>query len=451
MEREKSPLTVGINQKMSPGELLLFAVQHLMGITFLLVVPGLIGSACKISDEKIGYLVQVCFITVGLVTILQSWFILKLPAVHGPTAVFMSAILTTGVAYGLGTAYGSLFVAGIIVALLSIPVKGLGLIGKCTKFLTPPIVFGTLMLIIGTQLSQIAIPGVFGISGTAGYPWLGTTAALITILATIGFMLFGKPGIMKRGAMLWGIIIGTIYYAIIGGIDFSSVASASMLSTPKLFPFGFQVNVGVVILMLLAYLHSTSEALGMYNLLAGWDNQEVSKDRANGGIFGMAIGNIIGSAWGGVPTTTYPENVGIIRVTGVGSRFATLLMGIIAVALGFFPKIGMLIAVIPSSVLSGATVVLFGMIAFSGVQHLKTVEWDDMNIVTAAVPYIIALGCMFLPKDITDMLPTPVRTIVTQPMLVGIILLVILNTVINMVLRPKYEKGSRQSDQIKAK
>ncbi|MFV0529786.1 MAG: uracil-xanthine permease family protein [Lachnospiraceae bacterium] len=442
---ETSPLTVAVNQKMSPGELILFAVQHLLGITFLLVVPGLIGAACGLSDAEVGYLVQACFFTVGLVTILQSCFMLKLPAVHGPTAVFMSAILTTGVAFGLGTAYGSLFVAGGIVALLSIPIKKFGLIGKCTKFLTAPIVFGTLLLIIGTQLSQIAIPGSFGTAGTTGYPWLGISTAVITILATIGFMLFGKDGIMKRGAMLWGIIIGTICYAVIGGIDISSVASASVVSAPKLFPFGFSINPGVVVLMLLAYLHSTSEALGMYNLLAGWDNQKVSEQRANGGIFGMAIGNMIGSAIGGVPTTTYPENVGIIRVTGVGSRFATCLMGVMALLLGFFPKIGMLIAVIPSSVLSGATVVLFGMIAFSGVQHLKEVAWDDMNIVTAAVPFIIALGCMFLPESVTSLLPVSVQSIVTQPMLVGIILLVIFNAVINMLLRPIQERKNSKS------
>lgn len=443
MEKEKSPLTVGIDQKMSAGELLLFAVQHLMGITFLLVVPGLIGSACGLSGTDIGYLVQVCFLTVGLVTILQSVFILKLPAVHGPTAVFMSAILTTGVAYGLGTAYGSLVVAGIIVALLSIPIKKFGLIGKCTRFLTSPLVFGTLMLIIGTQLAQIAIPGCFGTAGTSSYPWIELAAAVITIIATVIFMLFGKKGLMKQGAMLWGIIIGTVFYAIFAGIDFSSIGSASWLSFPKVFPFGFDINIGVVILMLLAYLHSVSEALGMYNLLASWDNQTVSEQRANGGIFGAAIGNIIGSVLGGVPTTTYPENVGIIRVTGVGSRFATCLMGVIAVLLGFFPKIGMLIAVIPSSVLSGATVVLFGMIAFSGIQNLKSVEWDDMNIITGAVPFIIAIGCMFLPADFTAMLPVAVQSIVTQPMLVGIILLVVLNVINNMLLRPVYEKRNQ--------
>lgn len=138
MENEKSPLTVGINQKMSVGELLLFAVQHLMGITFLLAVPGIIGAGRGLDLHMlldIGYMVQSCFITAGLVTILQSIFILKLPAVHGPTAVFMSAILTTGAAYGLGTAYGSMLIAGIVVAVLSIPIGNIGVIVNLQKYL----------------------------------------------------------------------------------------------------------------------------------------------------------------------------------------------------------------------------------------------------------------------------------------------------------------------------
>ena len=95
-------------------------------------------------------------------------------------------------------------------------------------------------------------------------------------------MLFGKKGLMKRGALLWAIIVGTIFYAIFGHIDFSSVAQAKLVGLPKIMPYGFGVNVGVVILMLLAYLHSVSEALGMYSLIAGWDGQQVDEHRANG-------------------------------------------------------------------------------------------------------------------------------------------------------------------------
>lgn len=446
MNDNNSPLTVGIDEKMPFGKTLLFSVQHLMGITFLLAVPGIIGAAVGLKTSDIGYLVQACFLTVGIVTILQSIFLLKLPAVHGPTAVFMSAILTTGVAFGLGTAYGSMLVAAVIVALLSIPIGKLGLIGKCTKFLTSPLVFGTLMLIIGTQLAEIAIPGCFGTSGTSAYPWINLAAAAVTIFVTVMFMIFGKKGIIRQGAMLWGIIVGTIFYAIVNGIDMGSVLSSKWISSPRLFPFGFKINAGVVILMLLAYFHAASEALGMYNLLAEWGGQKMDEKRANGGIFGFAIGNIIGAAVGGVGTTTYPENVGIIRVSGVGSRFATLGMGILAVLLGFFPKVGMLIAVIPSAVLNGATVVLFGTIAFSGIQSLKQVEWDNLNVITASIPYIISIGTMFLPDDFTAMLPAAVQSIVTQPMLVGIILLVVFNAVNNMLIRPKYEKLIKEEE-----
>ncbi len=441
MGNERSPLTVGIEQKMPFGQILLYAVQHLFGITFLLAVPGIIGAAVGLEAADIGYLVQACFITVGITTILQSVFVLKLPMVHGPTAAFMSAILTTGIAFGMDAAYGSMFIAAIIIALLAIPIGKFGLIGKCTRFLTPPIVFGTLTLIIGTQLAEIAVPGCFGSSGTATYPWIELLCAAVTILVTVLFMLFGKKGIVRNGAMLWGIIAGTILYAIVGGLDFSPVSSAAWISTPRIFPFGFKVNAGVVVLMLVTYFHSVSEALGMYNLVAGWDGQKIDETRANGGIFGLAVGNILGAAIGGVGTTTYPENVGIIRVTGVGSRGATLVMGIITIILGFLPKVGMIIEVIPSSVLNGATVVLFGTIAVSGIQTLAKVEkWDNLNVITAAIPYLIAIGCMWLPDDFTAMLPSAVQSIVSQPMLVGIILLIVLNIVNNIWLRPVYEK-----------
>ncbi len=116
-------------------------------------------------------------------------------------------------------------------------------------------------------------------------------------------------------------------------------------------------------------------------------------------------------------------------------------MGIITIILGFLPKVGMIIEVIPSSVLNGATVVLFGTIAVSGIQTLAKVEkWDNLNVITAAIPYLIAIGCMWLPDDFTAMLPSAVQSIVSQPMLVGIILLIVLNIVNNIWLRPVYEK-----------
>lgn len=437
---DNSPLQVRIEQKLSIQENILFGLQHLLGLTGIWLFPGLIGLALGLDASTVGYIVQVCFLTTGIVTILQSSQILKLPVVQGPTAAFFVAILATGKTLGLGVAYGSMTVASLIFGALSIPFKKWGLIGYLAKFITPPIVFGSLLLIIGGQLASLGVSGWFGTQGTAGYPGFNLLVALIVVVAILLFMTLGGNTILRRGAILWGVVVGTIVYGIFGKFDVSAVAHASILSLPKIYPFGFAVNAGIVLLMCICYLHATSEAIGMYTLLTGWDGQTLDTERVNRGIFTEVLGCAIGSIFGGIATTSYPENIGIIRVSGIGSRFVTMTAGILAVILGLLPKVGTLIAVIPSPVLSGACTILFGVIAYSGIQLLGKVEWDELNLAVAATAFIVALGTQFMPSDIVKMVPISLQTIITQPMLVGVILLITLNIIINMGIRPFLER-----------
>ncbi|ATW27755.1 uracil-xanthine permease family protein [Candidatus Formimonas warabiya] len=436
----KSPLQVRIEQKLSLPENITFGLQHLLGLTGIWIFPGLIGLALGLDSQTVGYIVQVCFITTGLVTILQSSQLLRLPVVQGPTAAFFVAIMSTGKNLGLGIAYGSLTVAGIIFMALSFPFKKYGIIGHLVKFINPPVVFGSLLVIIGAQLANIGVSNWFGQPGALGYPGFNLAAALITIMAILLFMVFGGNSILRRGAILWGIIIGTVFCAIFGKFDAAAVAQAPILSLPKIYPFGFGVNGGIVLLMCIAFLHATGEAMGMYTLLTGWDGQNLTPERVNRGIFGEVLGCTVGAIFGGIATTSYPENIGIIRISGIGSRYVTLTAGILSVILGLLPKIGVLIAVIPGSVLAGASTILFGVIAYSGIQILSAVDWDELNLAVAATAFIIALGTMFLPADIVNMLPLSAQIILTQPMLVGIILLISLNVIINMLIRPYLQR-----------
>jgi xanthine/uracil permease len=146
---------------------------------------------------------------------------------------------------------------------------------------------------------------------------------------------------------------------------------------------------------------------------------------------------VVGAAFGGLGTTSYPENIGIIRITRIGSRFVTLAAGVFAIVLSLFPKLALFIAALPGPVLGAASTILFGIIAVSGIQILNRVEWDELNLAVAAPSFIISLGTMFLPADIVALLPNSVASIVTQPMMVGVIMLVVLNTLINMVIRPR--------------
>ncbi|WP_062051693.1 uracil-xanthine permease family protein [Bacillus sp. JCM 19034] len=437
MNQEKKVLQVGIEDQLSKRHTLAFGVQHLLGLTGIFLFPVLIGQAMGLETSMIGYLIQACFITTGIVTVLQSGKMLKLPVVQGPTAVFFAILLSVGLDQGLGTAFGSMMVAGMIMMLLSIPIKKWGLMAYVVRFVSPPLVYGTLLVIIGAQLAEIGLSGWFGVGGTTSINFF---AALVTVLAVIILMVVGGNTILRRGSVLLGIIIGTIFYSIIQPISMTAVNEASWVGLPQLFPFGFSISIAAVGMFLLAFLHASAESVGMYNLLGGWSNQEISKERANRGLFGEFFGCTIGAIFGGLGTTSYPENIGIIRVTGIGSRYVTYTAGIVAIIIGFIPKIGILIASIPGSILSGASTILFGVIALSGIQMLSTVKWDDLNLTVAATAFIISLGTMHLPADIVEGMPYAVRSIVAEPMLVGLILLVGLNIIVNLIIRPRLEK-----------
>ncbi|MEH7253299.1 solute carrier family 23 protein [Neobacillus niacini] len=432
-----------MEDKLSLGGNLLFGLQHLFALTGIFLFPVLIGQALKLDASVVGYMIQACFLTTGLVTILQSGRMLRLPVVQGPTAAFFVAVLAAGSTVGLGTAFGSMAVAGLIFMLLSIPIRKWGLLGYVNKFISPPIVYGTLLIIIGAQLATIGLKNWFG-SANIG---MNFSASLITVLCVLACMIFGGKTIIRRSALLLGIIAGTIYYSIFGVTNLQAVTTAGWFSLPEIFPFGFGVSIPIVILMLLAFIQASAEAVGMYTLLTKWGNQKLDNDRVNRGLFGEFLGCTVGAVFGGLGTTSYPENIGIIRVSGIGSRWVTMTAGVMAIVIGLIPKVGILIASLPSPVLSAASTILFGIIAISGVQMVSKVVWDELNLAVAGTSFIISLGTMYIPESLTSTLPVSIQSVVTQPMLVGVIMLITLNIMVNFIIRPRLEQSSNRADE----
>ena len=146
--------SIDIEERFPAGKLALFALQHVLALTGIWIFPVLIGQALRLNTSQVGVIVQACFLTTGIVTILQSSKLLRLPVVQGPTVVFFVVLIAGANIYGLGTAFGSMAVAGIVFALLSLPVRGWSLFPRLAPFISPPLVFGTLMLIIGGQLAN---------------------------------------------------------------------------------------------------------------------------------------------------------------------------------------------------------------------------------------------------------------------------------------------------------
>ncbi len=445
MHDESTQLAVGIDEKMPAGQTIIYALQHLFALTGIWAFPVIIGHVLQLEAEQTALMVQACFFTTGLVTILQSGRFLRLPVVQGPTAAFMVAVMGAATSVGLGTTFGSMTVAALLFALLALPVKKFGLMGLLIQYISPPIVFGTLLVIIGAQLASIG-PGSWFDPSATGSVGLSGLIALITMLTVMGCIIFARRELIKRGALLWGIIVGTVAFSLLVGWSMPDMSQTSLISLPEIYPFGFGVSWPIVLMMMMAFLQASAEAMGMYSLLTRWGKQELTPERVNRGLFTEFIGCAIGSIAGGLGTTSYPENVGIIRVSGVASRFVTMTAGIFALILGLIPKVGLLVASIPTPVLSAASSILFGIIAISGIQMLAKVNWDERNIAVAAPAFIISMGSMYLPASVVEMLPPSLKDILAQPMMMGVILLITLNTLVNFIVR-KPESESAQFQQ----
>lgn len=441
---EKSSLSVGFDEKLSPPRTALFGMQHLLALTGIWLFPSLIGAALDLTTQQTGWLTQGCLFMTGLITVLQSSRLLRLPIVQGPTAAFMLAIIAAGTTYDLGTAFGSMFVAGLVFAALSLPLKRLGLFGHIAKLVSNPILLGTLLLIIGAQLASIGLSGWFGVPGAPGFGWPFFLISIVTVVAVIAFAVFGGNSILRRGAVFWGIVVGTLVALLTRQWTLPSLADTPVVGVPQLLPFGFGVAWPAVLLMLIAFLQAGAESAGMYQLVGGWGGERIDVDRTNRGLFTEFAGTAVGALFSGIGTTSYPENAGIVRMSGIGSRFVTATAGFVAIALAFVPSVGLFVAGLPLPVLAAASTILFGIIAISGVQMMAGVHWDELNLMVAAPAFIISLGVAWLPEDIVAAMPASVASIVTTPMMVGVIMLFVLHLVINVGCRRLVGRRQRE-------
>jgi len=434
--KDEVRLDIGIEDRLPLGKTAVFGFQHLLALTGIWVFPILIGQVLNLTTQQVGHIVQASFFTVGIVTIFQSSRILKLPVVQGPTAGFFIAVMAGGLAYNLGTAFGSMVVAGLIAMLLTLPFGGLGLMGRLMKFIATPIFYGMLLVIVGAGLASVGLSGWFGVPQTPMFGMASFMVACFTALIVLFCMIFGGGSLIRRGALLWGTILGTLLAWITGIWHLPDFSSSTIIALPQAFPFGFSVEPMLVLLMLLVFMQTGAEAMGIYTLLGKWGKQKITADRVHRGLFSEYFGCAIGAAFGGLGTVSYPENVGIIRVSKIASRFVTMMAGAFALALSLIPALSLLIAGLPPPVLAAASTILFGIIGVSGIQMLANIEWDELNICVAAPSFIIALGADYIPQEILSQLPTSITGFL-KPIMLGTLMLIVLNILVNHVIRPR--------------
>lgn len=422
---------IGVNERLPVPQLALLGLQNVFGMTGMFVFPGLLGRSFNLPPQDIAALYGMTFIVCGIITILQSVVLLRLPIAQGPYAGSFAALLSVGHIQGggLGTAYGSFFVAALIWCVLTVPIKGWSVIGLFGRFLRAPLISGLIVMLIMIQIANVALPNWIGLPNSPGFPSINLTAGAVAVITIIAVMLL-THGLVRRCAILIGLLAGTLFYAFFRPISFAAVAAAPLLVEPRPFPFGFGVQADLVIIFLLVLLPAGMGSMALYQTVADWGGEKLPPSRMAEGMFGVAIGSVVAGIFGGFSTIVYPDNIGMLRATRVGSRYATLAAGILLIVLGGCIKFDMLLVVVPLPVISAAATLLFGIVFMHGVHILAQVEWDDRRLSCAGLSFLVGLGGLFVTPQALEAMPLTLRLLLQQPVISGGVTLVVMHTLL---------------------
>ncbi|WP_342512665.1 solute carrier family 23 protein [Sporosarcina sp. FSL K6-1522] len=379
-----------VHEKPAASKWLILSLQHMFamfGATIL--VPQLVGLSPAIA-----------LLTSGIATIV---FIIvtrfQVPAYLGSSFAFIIPIQVATKTGGIGSAMiGSMFVA-LVYGIISLLIWKTGY--KWIMKVLPPIVVAPVIIVIGLALSPTAInmASTITIDGESVYSMLHFSAALVTLAAAIICLMFFK-GIINLMPILIGIIVGYIYSAAIGILDFTKVLEAKWFAIPEMLipgiDYDFVITPTLLLVMVPIAIVTISEHIG-HQLVLGKivDRDYIQNPGLNRSLLGDGIGTLISGLVGGPPKTTYGENIGVLALTRVYSVYVILGAAVFAIAISFLGKVMALIATIPTAVLGGVSILLFGIIASSGLRMLVDHKIDfgnQRNLVIASVILIIGIG-----------------------------------------------------------
>ena len=380
--------------KPSFGQAMPLAIQHVLAMIVGCVTPSIIvAGVAGLSQQDSVILIQAALVMSALTTLLQlfpfiktKWFAIGsgLPVMMGISFAYVPSMQAIAVEYDIATILGAQIVGGIIALLVGLNIK------RIRKFF-PPLITGTVVFAIGLSLYPTAINYMAGGDSSENYgSWQNWLVAIITLIVVTFLNHYGK-GIWKLASILIGIIVGYIVALFFGMIDFSSVASASFFQLPKPMHFGITFEPSSCVAIGILFAINAVQAIGDFSATTtGAMNRMPTDKELTGGIVGYGISNIICAFFGGLPTATYSQNVGIVATTKVTSRRVMGLSAVILLAAGLIPKFSSLLTTIPYCVLGGATISVFASIAMTGMKLIASEELNFRN--TSIVGLAIAVG-----------------------------------------------------------
>ncbi len=387
--KSNNDMILDIHEKPTPLNWFSLSFQHLFamfGATVL--VPFLTGlsPAVALISSGLGTLAFL-LITKG-----------QVPAYLGSSFAFIAPIIAAQALGGPEAAMLGSFLAGIVYGIVALIIKAAG--HKWLMRLLPPIVVGPIIIVIGLSLAGVAVNMAMlqNPSDSSTYSLIHFSAALVTLLLTIMFSVFLKKGFFSLIPILLGIVGGYTYSFFVGLVDFTGVREAKWFQIPEFVTFytGVDFSFTIVALMVPVAIVTLSEHIGHQIVLSNVVNRDlIEKPGLHRSIMGDGVATIIASLIGGPPNTTYGENIGVLAITRVYSVYVIAGAAIFAIVFGFIGKISALISSIPTPVMGGVSILLFGIIASSGLRMMIDSKVDlgnNRNLIISSVILVIGIG-----------------------------------------------------------
>ena len=416
-------------------------IQHVLAmfvsnITPAIIVAGAAGFGFGSNSPEFPnliYMIQMSMMFAGIATLFQTIGAgpvgARLPVVQGTSFAFLPVMipLVAGKgADGMAALMGGILVGGIFHALLGT------VIGRI-RFALPPLVTGLVVVMIGLALVKVGIQYAAGGVPAIGKPEYGSlqnwAVALVVIVVTLGLKFFTR-GMWSVAAVLLGLIAGYVVALALGMVNFGNVGRAAVFALPNPFHFGVEFGVAAIIGFCLMAFISAIETVGDISGIAkGGAGREASEKEIAGATYADGLGSAIAGVFGGLPNTSFSQNVGLVAMTGVMSRHVVTIGAVFLIACGFVPKIGALVTTIPIEVLGGGVIVMFGMVVAAGVSMLSDVDWNRRNMVIFAVSLSIGLGLQLEPGALQHLPSTP-KVLLTSGLLPAAFLAITLNLIL---------------------
>lgn len=438
-----------VDQVLPTPRLFALGLQHVLVMyAGAVAVPLIIGRALKLPPEDVAFLISADLFACGLATLVQCIGFpgtgIRLPVMMGVTFASVGPMLAMAgnPEIGLLGIYGAVIVAGIF-SIIAAP-----FISRLLP-LFPPVVTGTIIMVIGISLMRVGInwaggglptltkvvDGVPGAFPNPAYGQLqGLGIALFVLLVILGLIKWGT-GFIANVAVLLGIIAGAVLSSFLGVMHFEKVAAASWADIIVPFHFGMpKFYLVPCVTMCVVMVVVMIESLGMFLALGDMTDRKVDQQALARGLRADGVGTLLGGIFNTFPYTSFSQNVGLVGVTGVKSRWVTVAGGVIMLVLGLVPKMSALVEAVPQVVLGGAGLVMFGMVAATGARILTAVDFRTNRFNLFIVAISVGFGMIpLVAPNFFKQLPHDLHPLLESGILLAALVAVLLNAFFNGV------------------